>query len=50
MFFFNNCRRSQAVANAQRMQQLVSQLLPGVEKVGPFSRPAATPEQQLLFE
>jgi uncharacterized protein YecE (DUF72 family) len=45
---FNNCQRSQAAANAQRMKELLAARAPEVETVLPFA--AAAPRQQLLFE
>src|SRR5207249_3899910 len=36
LLLFNNCQRSQAVANAQRMRELLVRLAPEFEVVAPF--------------
>ena len=49
LLLFNNCQRSQAAANARRMQKLLSQAGPEIEVVQPFGSPAVA-EQRQLFE
>jgi uncharacterized protein YecE (DUF72 family) len=46
---FNNCKRSQAAANAQRMRELLERMAPEMELVVPFASPRQEPRQQLLF-
>jgi uncharacterized protein YecE (DUF72 family) len=48
LLLFNNCHRSQAVQNAQRLQELLAQLQGKLESVPPPAAPAA--EQRLLFD
>jgi uncharacterized protein YecE (DUF72 family) len=50
LLLFNNCQRSQAVANAQRMRDLLSKLDAGIELVEPFAAPKPGSEQRLLFD
>jgi uncharacterized protein YecE (DUF72 family) len=50
LLLFNNCQRSHAVANAQRMRQLLTQTDAGMELVVPYSVPKSGSEQRLLFE
>jgi uncharacterized protein YecE (DUF72 family) len=49
LLLFNNCQRSQAAANAQRMRELLARLAPEYQVVSPF---AASTEghQRLLFD
>jgi uncharacterized protein YecE (DUF72 family) len=49
LLLFNNCQRSQAAANAQRMRELLLRLEPQVEVVTPFVAPEPV-RQRLLFE
>jgi uncharacterized protein YecE (DUF72 family) len=49
LLLFNNCQRSQAVANAQRMRELLSRMGPGMEAVEPFAAPPES-RQRLLFD
>ena len=46
---FNNCKRSQAAANAQRMRELLERMAPEMELVAPFTASRQEPRQQLLF-
>jgi uncharacterized protein YecE (DUF72 family) len=48
LFLFNNCQRTQAVANARRMRTLFEEQAPQVQVVAPFA--AAAPVQRSLFE
>jgi uncharacterized protein YecE (DUF72 family) len=48
LLLFNNCQRSQAAANAQRMRELLRRKSGGLEIVEPFAAPEA--QQRLLFE
>ncbi len=50
LLLFNNCQRSQAAANAQRMRKLLSRLAPGIEVVAPFGPPPEEAQQRLLFD
>ncbi len=50
MLLFNNCQRSQAAANAARMQELLRMLAPEMNVVPPPAAPSPEPRQQLLFE
>jgi uncharacterized protein YecE (DUF72 family) len=50
LLLFNNCARSQAAANAQRMQKLLSQARPEMAVVQPFVSPQAELRQGHLFE
>jgi uncharacterized protein YecE (DUF72 family) len=50
LLLFNNCQRSQAAANAQRMRQLLSRMGAGMEVVEPFAAAQAGSQQRLLFE
>ena len=45
---FNNCQRSQAAANARRMQELLASTAPEIEIVQPVA--ASVPHQRMLFE
>lgn len=49
LLLFNNCQRSQAVANAQRMRELLTRLTPEFEVVPPFAAPQPV-RQRLLFD
>lgn len=49
LLLFNNCQRSQAAANAQRMRELLERMGPPFEVVAPFASPPAE-QQRLLFE
>jgi uncharacterized protein YecE (DUF72 family) len=49
LLLFNNCQRSQAAANAQRMRELLRQRTPEFEVVPPFSTPEPV-RQRLLFD
>ncbi len=49
LLLFNNCQRSQAVANAQRMRELLLQRTPEFEVVPPFATPEPV-RQRLLFD
>jgi uncharacterized protein YecE (DUF72 family) len=46
---FNNCKRSQAAANAQRMRELLERMAPEIDLVAPLAAPREEPRQQLLF-
>lgn len=48
LLLFNNCHRSQAAANAQRMRELLRQMMPGVNIIEPFATPRF--KQLSLFE
>jgi uncharacterized protein YecE (DUF72 family) len=50
LLLFNNCQRSQAVANAQRMHQLLSGMGNELEVVEPFASGQEESEQRLLFD
>jgi uncharacterized protein YecE (DUF72 family) len=50
MLLFNNCQRSHAAENAQRMRELFATLAPELEVVAPFAAPAPTSSQRLLFD
>jgi uncharacterized protein YecE (DUF72 family) len=50
LLLFNNCQRSQAAANAQRMRVLLKRLAPGLEVIEPFAAPETGPQQRLLFD
>jgi uncharacterized protein YecE (DUF72 family) len=49
MLLFNNCQRSHAVVNAQRMRELIVRQAPDLHLVEPPPAPAE-PQQPLLFE
>lgn len=49
LLLFNNCQRSQAAANAQRMRELLARLAPEFEVVPPLAAPEPV-RQRLLFE
>jgi uncharacterized protein YecE (DUF72 family) len=46
---FNNCKRSQAAANAQRMRELLQRMAPEMDLVAPLAALREEPRQQLLF-
>jgi uncharacterized protein YecE (DUF72 family) len=48
LFLFNNCHRSQAANNAQRMRTLFAEEMPQANVIGPFAAPP--PAQGLLFQ
>jgi uncharacterized protein YecE (DUF72 family) len=48
LVLFNNCRRAQAAANAERFEQLLAELAPELEVVRPFGTPPV--EQRSLFQ
>jgi uncharacterized protein YecE (DUF72 family) len=48
LFLFNNCHRSQAVVNAQRLRELFARRASGHEVIAPFAE--AAPVQKTLFE
>ncbi len=50
LLLFNNCQRTQAAANAQRMRELMSRLAPAIEVVEPFASPSQGVQQRLLFD
>ncbi len=50
LLLFNNCQRSQAAANAKRMQELLEKIDSGMEVVQPFAKPQAGAQQRLFFE
>jgi uncharacterized protein YecE (DUF72 family) len=50
LLLFNNCQRSQAAANAQRMRELLSRMDTGMEVVQPFAAPQTESQQRLLFD
>jgi len=50
LLLFNNCQRSQAAANAQRMRELLSRRGIGMDVVEPFTAPQPATQQRLLFE
>jgi uncharacterized protein YecE (DUF72 family) len=50
LLLFNNCQRSHAVANAQRMRDLLSRMDAGMDIVEPFAAPKPAAEQRLLFD
>jgi uncharacterized protein YecE (DUF72 family) len=50
MLLFNNCKRSQAAANAQRMRELLEKLAPEMSIVAPFASPQPSVKQRLLFD
>jgi uncharacterized protein YecE (DUF72 family) len=50
LLLFNNCQRSQAAANAQRMRELLSRMGAGMEVVPPFAAPESGNQQRLLFD
>jgi uncharacterized protein YecE (DUF72 family) len=50
LLLFNNCQRSQAVANAQRMRQLLSRMGTGMDVVEPYAAPEPGSQQRLLFD
>jgi uncharacterized protein YecE (DUF72 family) len=50
LLLFNNCQRSHAVANAQRMRQLLGRLAPELEIVPPYTAPEPQVRQRLLFD
>jgi uncharacterized protein YecE (DUF72 family) len=50
LMLFNNCQRSQAAANARRMQELLQRFTPQVQVVQPFAERAPGAQQKLLFE
>lgn len=50
LVLFNNCHRSQAVANAERLRALLGRLAPELIVVPPFDTGAAEPRQGLLFD
>ncbi len=49
LLLFNNCHRSQAAANAQRMRELLQELAPELPVVAPFAH-GEGPRQRSLFE
>jgi uncharacterized protein YecE (DUF72 family) len=49
LLLFNNCKRSQAAVNAQRMHELVSRMA-GMEVIGPFASPQTENQQRQLFD
>jgi uncharacterized protein YecE (DUF72 family) len=48
LFLFNNCHRSQAAVNAQRLRALLEREAPGLNVVAPFADPPLV--QRSLFE
>ncbi len=48
LFLFNNCQRSQAIANARRMRALTEERLPEFNVIAPFAE--APPVQRSLFD
>jgi uncharacterized protein YecE (DUF72 family) len=48
LLLFNNCHRSQAAANAQRIRELLTRLAPELDVVAPFA--ATGGEQRTLFD
>lgn len=50
LLLFNNCQRSQAAANAKRIQALLAPLAPEIHVVAPFAAAEPEPRQRLLFE
>jgi uncharacterized protein YecE (DUF72 family) len=50
LLLFNNCQRSQAVANAQRMRELLSKMGGSMEVIEPFAAPQPASQQRLLFD
>jgi uncharacterized protein YecE (DUF72 family) len=50
LLLFNNCQRSQAVANAQRMRELLSKMDSTMEVIEPFAAPQPSSKQRLLFD
>jgi uncharacterized protein YecE (DUF72 family) len=50
MLLFNNCRRSQAAENAQRIAELLERLAPQLTVVQPFAIPRSESQQRLLFD
>jgi uncharacterized protein YecE (DUF72 family) len=50
LLLFNNCRRGQAAANAQRMRELLSRLGSEMEVVPPFAAGWDRPGQRSLFD
>jgi uncharacterized protein YecE (DUF72 family) len=49
LLLFNNCYRSQAAQNAERIKELLLRLAPDLELVAPFATAETEPRQQLLF-
>jgi uncharacterized protein YecE (DUF72 family) len=50
LLLFNNCQRSQAAANAQRMRELLRRLAPELTVVEPFAAGAPQVRQRSLFD
>jgi uncharacterized protein YecE (DUF72 family) len=50
LLLFNNCQRSQAAANAQRMRQLLSRMDTGMQVIEPFAASQPGSQQRLLFD
>lgn len=50
LLLFNNCQRTQAVANAQRMRELLLRTAPHLQVVEPFAQPEPGTQQRLLFD
>lgn len=50
LLLFNNCHRSQAAANAQRMRELLERLAPELPLIAPFAQHCDEPRQRTLFE
>ena len=49
LLLFNNCRRGQAAANAERIRQLIHELNLPFQVIPPFARPPDQPRQRDLF-
>jgi uncharacterized protein YecE (DUF72 family) len=50
LLLFNNCQRSHAVVNAQRLRELLLERGGEMEVIAPFAAPRAPTTQRLLFE
>ncbi len=50
LLLFNNCHRSQAAQNAERMRELLGRLLPGEAVVPPPALPEPEAKQRSLFD
>jgi uncharacterized protein YecE (DUF72 family) len=50
MLLFNNCQRTQAAVNAQRMRELLTKTGTEMEIMAPFATPRAAVKQRMLFE
>ncbi len=50
LVLFNNCHRSQAVENAERMRELLGRLAPELTVIAPFDERPPEPRQRMLFE